>query len=67
MLDQYDEVLTVEQLMEILCIGKNVAYKLLNSGEIQSFKIGRIHRIPRKCVTDYIIKKCRNRYYSMTK
>jgi len=48
MLDQYDEVLTVEQLMEILCIGKNVAYKLLNSGEIQSFKIGRIHRILKK-------------------
>ena len=50
MLDQYDEVLTVEQLMEILCIGKNVAYKLLNSGEIQSFKIGRVHRIPRKFI-----------------
>lgn len=61
MLDDYDDILTVEQLMELLDIGKNVAYKILNSGEIPSFRIGWIHKIPKKSVVDYIIKKCRNK------
>ena len=65
MLDGYDDILTVEQLMELLNIGKNVAYKILNSKEIPSFRIGRVHKIPKKCVMDYILKKCSNRTYDL--
>lgn len=67
MFDQYDEVLTVSQLMEVLGIGKNVAYQLLNSGQIQSFKIGRVHRIPKKAVINYITNQCRSRYFSLNR
>lgn len=42
MLNNYsDDVLTVEQFCDILYIGRNSAYKLLNSGEINAFRIGR--------------------------
>lgn len=40
--DFSSEVITVEELMELLYIGKNTAYKLLNSGEIRAFKIGKV-------------------------
>ena len=57
MLEGYDDVLTVEELMEILCIGKNTAYRLLNSGEIRAFTIGRKHKIPKTSIEEYIQRR----------
>ena len=51
----YDiEILTVEQLQELLYIGKNTAYELLNSGKLKGFRIGRVWKIPVKAVEEYI-------------
>lgn len=57
MYDDYNEIMTVSQLAELLQIGMNTAYKLVNSGELRSFRINNIHRIERSAVTDYIIAK----------
>lgn len=57
MFHDYDDILTVEELMEVLKIGKNTAYRLLNTKEIKSIKFGRIHRIPKNSLIDYIISK----------
>ena len=46
----YPDVLTVEQLQELLHIGRNKAYQLLNSGQLKSIRIGRKHIIPKKNV-----------------
>lgn len=59
MFHDYDDILTVEELMEVLKIGKNTAYRLLNTGQIKSIKFGRTHRIPKSNVLDYIIQKSR--------
>lgn len=57
----YDnDILTVEEMMEALYIGRNFAYKLLNSGEIKGFRIGRSWRIPRSSIEEFIIKKCKS-------
>ena len=40
MLDEYNTVLTIQELMEVLNIGRNSAYELLNSGAIRAFRIG---------------------------
>ena len=45
--------------MELLYIGKNTAYQLLNDGEIKAFRIGTTWKIPRSAVDEYIIEKCR--------
>ena len=55
MLNDYPDILTVEQLAQILGIGINAAYKLVNDGTIGSRRIGKTIRIPKVCVTDYII------------
>jgi len=55
-LDNYHDVMTVEDLMEYLYIGKNSAYKLLQSGKIKALRIGRIYRIPRQAVVEYLEK-----------
>ena len=34
-------ILTPEDVMEELCIGRNAIYKLLDSGELKGFRVGR--------------------------
>lgn len=54
MLEQYEDVLTVTQLQEILGIGRNTSYVLLNSGTIPSIRIGKKWRIPKDAVLHYL-------------
>ena len=52
-----DDLVTFEEFQEILQIGRTTAYKLLNSGEIKAFRIGRIWKIPRSAITEYVSRK----------
>mgnify|MGYP000414943276 FL=1 len=52
--DELPLVLTVEDLMPVLCIGRNTAYDLVRSGQIQSLRIGHQIRIPRDAVVKFI-------------
>ena len=49
-----NEIMKFEEVMEFLSVGKNTLYALLNSGEIQAFRIGKVWKIPRKSVTAYV-------------
>ena len=53
------EVLTVEELMELLYIGKNRAYELVRSGQIRAFRIGKTWRIPKEAVSEFIMSRTR--------
>ena len=54
MLENYKDVLTVKELCEALQIGKRLAYTLLRDGTIPARRIGRIYRISKKAVIDYL-------------
>ena len=41
MFESYDDLVTIEDLREMLGIGKNAAYELLQRNLIKSFHIGR--------------------------
>ena len=56
MLKNYKDILSVEELCEILSIGKNTAYRLLRSGEIKSVRIGKVYKIPKECLIKYLKK-----------
>lgn len=60
-------VIEIEELCNTLGIGKNTAYSLLTSGEIDAFKIGTVWKIPVKSVEDYIAKKCGEHKQQMCK
>ena len=53
-LDELPLALRVEDLMPILGIGRNTAYKLVRSRQIRSIKIGRQIRVPRDAVAEYL-------------
>ena len=54
MFNSYPDVLSVKQLCEILDIGKNTAYRLLQNGEIKSIKIGKVYKIPKKYLKEFL-------------
>ncbi len=58
-------VMEIDGLCEILGIGKNTAYQLLNDQEIDAFKVGTVWKIPKKSVEEYINRKCNDRKKSM--
>lgn len=54
MFEQYPDIMTVEEVCEALRIGYNAAYDLLNEGKIKSYKNGRVWRIPKQALIDYV-------------
>ena len=52
--DTYSDLITVDELCDMLAIGKNTAYNLLNAQKIKAFRIGRTWKIARQAVIDYI-------------
>ncbi len=56
----YTELITVDELCEMLRISHNAAYRILASGQLDCFKIGRIWKIPRESVNEYIISQSKS-------
>ena len=54
MLDQYEDIMTISDLREVLNIGSNAAYRLLKQEEISAFRIGRTWKIPKQSVIRFI-------------
>lgn len=54
LLDQYGDVINVEDLCDILFLGRNSAYRLLNSGCLGAFRVGRCWKIPKAAVIDFL-------------
>jgi len=56
MFEQYPDVVTVENLAEMLNIGRNTAYELVRAGIIPSVRIGKNIRIPKMPVVQYLMQ-----------
>ena len=55
MFNEYNDLITIDELCGILQIGRNSAYMLLNTGAIKAIRIGRIWKIPKIAVEQYIL------------
>ena len=52
-------VLTPQDVMDVLGIGKNSAYELLNSGRLKGVRVGRNWRVPAEALEEFMY---RNQY-----
>lgn len=57
MYEHYSDIVTVDELCEMLSIGKNAAYQLLSSGQVKVFRYNRVWKIPKQSVIEYIMKQ----------
>ena len=55
MFDQYNDIVTVKELCQMLKIGRTTAYILLHSKQIQSIRIGRKFLIPKAYIVSYLM------------
>lgn len=54
MLDDYPDVMSFKQVMEITHVGRNLLLRLLNSGEIPAFKMGKLWKVYKKGLIQYL-------------
>lgn len=55
MLETYDDLMTVDEACEALKIGKNALYALLAAHTLKGYRNGRVWRIPKRAVQEYIM------------
>jgi excisionase family DNA binding protein len=51
---EYPAVVQVEDIQNMLCIGRNVAYRILKEGKIKTIKVGKRYIIPKKSVIEFL-------------
>lgn len=56
--ENYSDVISIDDLMKMLHIGRNVAYQLLRDGKIKTVKVGKKYIIPKKSVISFIDTAC---------
>lgn len=56
MFNEYSDIVTIDELCEMLRIGRNKAYELLRSGKIGAFRSGRLWIVSKEAVEDFIKK-----------
>jgi len=54
----YPDLLTIEDLRKALDISRSMAYKLINDGKIEHFRIGKVIKIPKNLLIDFILNSC---------
>lgn len=57
MQESYVELITIDELCELLMIGRSTAYGLLRNNDIKAFKIGKVWKIPKASIEQYIIER----------
>ena len=53
-IDDYGLLLSVSDVQEALGIGRNSTYALLRSGKLKSIRVGRLIKIPRAALEEYL-------------
>ena len=56
MLKSYPDVLTVQEVANLLNVSQRSVYSILLQGELHHKKVGRIYRIPKCAVIEYLQK-----------
>lgn len=54
MFSEYDDIVSIEDVMGMLHIGKSAVYRLLKSKTIRCVRVGRKYIIPKKSVIKFI-------------
>ena len=59
MLEQYNDVMTTEEVCEARKVGYNTLYELLNSGQLKGYRNGRTWRITKLAVQEFILESAK--------
>ena len=60
MFEKYKDIVTVDDVAEMLNIGKSSAYMLLKNNEIRHVRVGKKYIIPKQAVVAFLDVACYN-------
>ena len=50
-----NDIISIDELCSILSIGRNAAYSLLKDKKIKAFRIGKVWKVSRMAVEEFIL------------
>ena len=56
--DTLPDIMSVQQVRQVLKVGRPAVYQLLSTNQIRCFKIGNAYKIPKISLIDYIQRTC---------
>ena len=60
MFAEFPDLLSMQDLQDALKIGRNTAFRLVHGGEIKYMRIGRLIKIPKRFLIDFMLGACYN-------
>lgn len=57
---EYPDVLTVSDAEKALGVSDKTVYRLIESGKIKHFRVGKLIKIPKPFLVDYVETECYN-------
>ena len=57
MMEEYPDVLTAEEASEVLRVSCGSLYCLLKSGKLKGFRYGKVWRIPKAAIQEYVLSQ----------
>jgi excisionase family DNA binding protein len=58
MFEKYADIVSVEDMMRMLNLGKSTIYALLKSNQIRHVRVGKKYIVPKKAVVDFVNGLC---------
>ena len=53
----YPDVVSIDEIQQMLRIGKNAVYELLKTEKLKSIKVGKKYVVPKKFVIDFLLEQ----------
>ncbi len=58
MFASFPDLLSMEDMQKALGVGRSLAYRLINAGVVKHLRIGKVIKIPKLFLVDYIMGSC---------
>ena len=53
----YPDVVSIDEIQQMLRIGKNAVYELLKNQKLKSIKVGKKYIVPKKYVIEFLLEQ----------
>lgn len=53
----YPDVVSIDEIQQMLRIGKNAVYELLKTQKLKSIKVGKKYIVPKKYVIEFLLEQ----------
>ena len=60
MFSEYPDILTIDDVIKLLAVGRTTAYKLLRNNQIRHLRVGKSIKIPKQYLIDFITQSSYN-------